>query len=90
MLVALWMKEMINFCAIFDPTMSYNDFRKNPLLFDAIVYTAMRAEGGVSVPKKELILVAEQMRETAKNLIFDSSPPLEVIQALLVMAAWHE
>jgi hypothetical protein len=86
-----WLKELQPFCAILDPaTDTYASLRRNRFLFDVVIYTASRAQGGISPPSKELIAVAEQTREAARNLIFDIAPPVEVIQALLIMACYHE
>lgn len=90
-LVLLWLKELQPFCSILDPlTETYTTLRRNRFLFDVIIHTALRAQGGPAAPTKELIAVAEQTRSAAQQLIFDASPPIEVIQALLVMACYHE
>lgn len=90
-LVKLWLKELQPFCHIIDPLEeTYDSLRRNRFLFDVIIHTALRAQGGSSPPTKELIAVAEQTRTTAQQLIFDSSPPKEVIEALLVMSCYHE
>lgn len=90
-LVTLWLKELQPFCHIIDPlTETYTTLRRNRFLFDVIIHTALRAQGGSSPPTKELVAVAEQTRLTAQQLIFDTSPPIEVIEALLVMSCYHE
>lgn len=90
-LVALWLKELQPFCHIIDPlTETYTSLRRNRFLFDVIIHTALRAQGGSNPPTKELIAVADQTRTTAGQLIFDASPPIEVIEALLVMSCYHE
>lgn len=90
-LVALWLKELQPFCAVLSPaTDTYSSLRRNRFLFDVVCFTASRAQGGTAPPSKEFIAIAEQTRESARNLIFDTAPALEVVQALLVMSCWHD
>ncbi|KAM0789237.1 hypothetical protein ACM66B_000080 [Microbotryomycetes sp. NB124-2] len=89
-LVLLWLKELQPFCSIIDPDTSYATLRSNTFRFNVLLYTAMRAQTGNSVPSKEMIAVAEQVRDAVRHLIFDTAPQLETIQALAILACYHD
>ncbi|SCV69884.1 BQ2448_1278 [Microbotryum intermedium] len=84
-------KELHPFCAILDPDHdTFFTLRQHHFLFDVIIYTGLRAQEGNTAASKQLLQVAEHVRETVRGFIFDPSPPVECIQALLIMACWHD
>ncbi|KAK4057290.1 hypothetical protein OIO90_001787 [Microbotryomycetes sp. JL221] len=89
-LVLLWLKELQPFCSIIDPETSYSVLRTNTFRFNVLLYTAMRAQTGPGQPSKELISVAENVRDAVRHLIFDTAPQLETIQALAILACYHD
>lgn len=88
-LVALWHKDLQPFCAVLDA--HYDNYeslrRRSSFLFNTVLYTAQRSCPSASV---ELAALAEETKEFAQTAIFDPNPPLENIQAVLLMACWHE
>lgn len=88
-LVKLWHKELQPFCAVLDADYdNYDSLRKrSPFLFNTVLYTAQRSCPSTAV---ELAPLAEETKEFAQTAIFDPNPPLENIQAVLLMACWHE
>ncbi|KDE07616.1 hypothetical protein MVLG_02081 [Microbotryum lychnidis-dioicae p1A1 Lamole] len=90
-LVLFHHKELHPFCAILDPDHdTFFTLRQHHFLFDVIIYTGLRAQEGNAAASKQLLQVAEHVRETVRGFIFDPSPPVECIQALLIMACWHD
>lgn len=88
-LVMLWHKELIPFCAVLNPDYDTYDSmrRRSTFLFNTVLYTAARS---FPAGAAELAALAEETRELAQTAIFEPNPPLENIQAVLLMACWHE
>ncbi|GAA6004241.1 uncharacterized protein JCM10292_007306 [Rhodotorula paludigena] len=91
-LVLLWHKECQPFCAVIDE--GYDTYeslrRRSPFLFNVILYTALRMSERNNPPSKQLIAAAEETRRFARDSVFMNDPQLEVVQAMLVMACYHQ
>lgn len=88
-LVRLWFEDLSPFCAVLDPNYdTYEDIRRrSSFLFNTVLYTAARSFQGQKATHAELSALAEETRECARTAIFDPNPPLETIQAVLLMGA---
>ncbi|GAA6049725.1 hypothetical protein JCM3770_004428 [Rhodotorula araucariae] len=91
-LVLLWMKECQPFCAVLDA--GYDTYesmrRRSPFLFNTVIYTALRMSERNGSPSKELLAAAEETRRFARDSVFENNPDLEVVQAMLIMACYHQ
>ncbi|KWU42446.1 hypothetical protein RHOSPDRAFT_36054 [Rhodotorula sp. JG-1b] len=91
-LVLLWMKECQPFCSVLDANFdTYESLRKrSAFLFNAVVFTALRARERCAPPSKELLAASEETSRFARDQVFETKPTLEVIQAMMVMACYHQ
>ncbi|GAA5987946.1 hypothetical protein JCM10908_007281 [Rhodotorula pacifica] len=91
-LVLLWMKECQPFCSVLDSNFdTYESLRKrSAFLFNAVVFTALRARERCAPPSKELLAASEETSRFARDQVFQTKPSLEVIQAMMVMACYHQ
>ncbi|BGP57068.1 hypothetical protein JCM8202v2_004706 [Rhodotorula sphaerocarpa] len=91
-LVDLWMQECVPFCSVLDPEFdTYESLRRrSAFLFNAVVFTALRARERVAPPSKELRAASEETSRFARDQVFQTKPSLEVIQAMMVMACYHQ
>ncbi|KPV77603.1 uncharacterized protein RHOBADRAFT_51436 [Rhodotorula graminis WP1] len=91
-LVLLWLRELEPFCAVLDA--GYDTYeslrRRSPFLFNTVIYTALRMSERNGTPSKELLAAAEETRRFARDSVFENNPDLEVVQAMLIMACYHQ
>lgn len=86
------MRECVPFCSVLDPEFdTYESLRRrSAFLFNAVVFTALRARERVAPPSKELRAASEETSRFARDQVFQTKPSLEVIQAMMVMACYHQ